>query len=90
MRLRTTYVKDNEVKLNELIIQVSCIGNATLKHVMEGKIERGKTRKKTYKQLLDGKENRKYWNLKVNALYRTLLINHIDKCYGPVVRLATL
>jgi len=35
--LRTSYVKGNEVKLNELII--SCIGNATLKHVMEGKIE---------------------------------------------------
>jgi len=35
--LRTSYVKDNEGKLNELII--SCIGNATLRHVMEGKIE---------------------------------------------------
>jgi len=68
--------KNNEVKLNELII--SCIGNATLKHVMEEKIEgkgEGEMRKKTYEQLLDDKENRKYWNLKEETLYRTLLIN---------------
>jgi hypothetical protein len=57
---------------------------------MVGKIKRGKTRKKTYMQLLDGKENRKYWNLKEEALYRTLLINRIGKGYGPVVRLTTL
>jgi hypothetical protein len=50
----------------------------------------GETREKTYEQLMDDKENRKYWNLKEETLYRTLFINRIGKGYGTLVRPTTL
>jgi hypothetical protein len=50
----------------------------------------GGTREKTYEQLMDDKENGKYWNLIEETLYRTLLINRIGRGYGTLVRLTTL
>jgi len=44
-------------------------------------------RRRRRKQLLnDLKRTRGYWNLKEEALDRTLWRMRITKCYGPVVR----
>ena len=55
--------------------------------------ERGKIRgdgKRSYKQLQDElKEKRGYWQLKEEALDRTLWKTHFGRCYGPVVTLTT-
>jgi hypothetical protein len=68
--------------------------NCLLKHVIEGKLEgriemkgrRGRRRK----QLLgDLKEKRRYWELKEEALDRTLWRTRYGRGYGPVVRKTT-
>ena len=55
--------------------------------------ERGKNRsdrKTRYKQLQDDlKEKRGYWQLKEEALERTLLKTGFGRCYGPAVRNTT-
>jgi hypothetical protein len=65
--------------------------NCLLKHAIEGKLEwriemtgrRGRRRK----QLLDDlKEKRRYWELKEDALDRTLWRTRFWRGYGPVVR----
>jgi hypothetical protein len=61
--------------------------NCLLKHVIEGKLEGRKGRRK---QLLDDlKEKRRYWNLKEDALDRTLWRTCFGRGYGPVVRQTT-
>jgi hypothetical protein len=68
--------------------------NCLLKHVIEGKLE-GRTQMKgrwgrRRKQLLyDLKEKRRYWNLKEEALDRTLWRIRFGRGYGPVVRHTT-
>jgi hypothetical protein len=68
--------------------------NCLLKHVIEGKLEgriemtgRGE---RNHKQLLDDlKEKRRYWKLKVEALYRNLWRTRFGRDYGSVVRQTT-
>jgi hypothetical protein len=68
--------------------------NCLLKHVIEGKLE-GRTevtgrRGRRRKQMLDGlKEKRRYWELKEEALDRTLWRSRFGRGYGPVVRQTT-
>jgi hypothetical protein len=63
-------------------------------HIIEGKIE-GSTevpgrRGRRRKQLLDDlKEKRGYWNLKEEALDRTLQRTCFGRGYGPVIRQTT-
>jgi hypothetical protein len=67
--------------------------NCLLKHVIEGRIEGGKSderRGRRCKQLLDDvKEKRGRRKLKVEALDYTLWRNGFGKDWGPVIRLAT-
>jgi hypothetical protein len=60
--------------------------NCILKHVIEGKI--GKARRgRRLKQLLDDlRETRRYWNLKEEAVDRTLLRTRFGRRYGPGAR----
>jgi hypothetical protein len=65
--------------------------NCLLKHVIEGKLEGGiemtGRRGRRRNQLLDDlKEKRRYWNLKEEALDRTVWRNRFGRGYGPVVR----
>jgi len=53
--------------------------NCLLKHVVKGKIEGTKRRKRRRKQLLDDlKQKRRFWNLKAEALDRTLWRTRFD------------
>ena len=55
-----------------------------LKHVIEGKIE-GRRRRRRYKHLLDDfKEKRRQWKLKEEILDRP--ITRLGRGYGPVIR----
>jgi hypothetical protein len=62
------------------------------KQVIEGKIEEkrevtGKRRRRRHMQLLDEiKETRAFWNLKEEALDRTLWRSRFGRGYGPVTR----
>jgi hypothetical protein len=65
--------------------------NCLLKHVIEGKlggrIEDRRRRERSRKQLLDGlNEKRIHWNLKEEALDRTLWRTRFGRGSGPVVR----
>jgi hypothetical protein len=61
--------------------------NCLLKHMIEGKLE---GRKRRRKQLLDDlKEKRRYWKLKEEAPDRTLWRTCFGRGYGPVVRQTT-
>jgi hypothetical protein len=65
--------------------------NCLLKHViggkLEGRIEVTRRRRRRRKLLLDEfKEKRRYWNLKEEALDRTLWRTRFGRDYGPVVR----
>jgi hypothetical protein len=61
--------------------------NCLLKHVIEGKVEGMERRRIRRKQLLgDLKEGRGYWNLKEEALDRTVWRTRFGRSYGPVVR----
>jgi hypothetical protein len=69
--------------------------NCLLKHVIEGKLEgriemtgrRGKRRKQLQDDL---KEKRRYWQLKEDALDRTLWRTRFGRGYVPVVRQTTV
>jgi hypothetical protein len=63
--------------------------NCLLKHVTEGKIEGTRLRGRRRKVLDDLEEKRRYWNLKEEALDRTLWRTSFGKDYGPVVRQTT-
>jgi hypothetical protein len=57
---------------------------------LEGRIEMTGRRGRRRKQLLDDlKEKIRYWNLKEEALDRTLWRSRFGRGYGPVVRLTT-
>ena len=61
--------------------------NCLLKQATEGKIEGTGIRGRRLKQLLDNvAENRRYWNLKEEALDRTLWRTGFGGDCGPVVR----
>jgi hypothetical protein len=65
--------------------------NCLLKHIMERKtevrIDVVDRRGRRHEQLLDDlKETRRYWKLKTEALYCTLLRTQLGRGYGPVVR----
>jgi len=54
--------------------------------MIEGKKERGKRRKQL---LVDLKGTRRYWNLKEEALDRTLLRTCFGRDYGPFAKQTT-
>jgi hypothetical protein len=59
--------------------------NCLLKQAMEGKIEGNGIRGRRLKQLLDNVgENRRYWNLKEEALDRTLCRTRLGRDCGLV------
>jgi hypothetical protein len=65
--------------------------NCLLKHIIEGKIEGGievaERQGRRRKQVLDDlKETRGYWELKEEALDRTLWRTRFERGYGPVLR----
>jgi hypothetical protein len=60
--------------------------NCLLQQVIEGKIEGTGIRGGRLKQLLDNVAERRYWNLKEEALDRTLCRTRLGRGYGPVAR----
>jgi hypothetical protein len=65
--------------------------NCLVKHIIEGKIEEGTEvtgrRERRRKLLLVNMTvNKRYWSLKMQALYRTLSNTRFARGYGPVVR----
>jgi hypothetical protein len=63
------------------------VRNNLLKHFIEGKIEGKRRGGKRHKQLLDVlKEIIRYWNLKEEALDRTVWRTRCGRDCGPVVR----
>jgi hypothetical protein len=66
-----------------------CVGT-TFKHFLERMIEGKKEGGKRRKQLLDDlKGTRRYWNLKEEALDRTLWRTCYGRGYGPVAKQTT-
>jgi hypothetical protein len=64
--------------------------NRLLKYVIEGKMEGTGRRTRRRKQLLDDlKEKRSYWNLKEEALERTLRVARFGRGCEPVLRQTT-
>jgi hypothetical protein len=64
--------------------------NRLIKHIIEGKIEGTGRRGRGRKQLLDDhKENKRYWNLKENALCRIIWRTRFGRDHGPVARQTT-
>jgi hypothetical protein len=68
--------------------------NCLLKHVIEGKLERmikkiGRQGRRRKQLLNDLKEKRRYWELKEQALDRTMWRTRLGRGYGPVVRQTT-
>jgi hypothetical protein len=73
-----------------IYIYIYIICNCLLKHVSEGKMGVTRRRWKRGKQLLDGlEETRGWWELKEEALARTLCRTRSAREYGPVVRWTT-
>jgi len=64
--------------------------NSFLNHVTEGKIDGMRRRKRRRDQVLDDlKENKRYWNLKDEALGRTAWRTSFGRGYRPVLRQTT-
>jgi hypothetical protein len=60
------------------------------KHIIEGRIEAIERQGRSFKQFLDDlKENIRYWELKEEALDRTVWITRFGSSYGEVVRHST-
>ena len=63
--------------------------NCLLKHIIEANIEGKRRRGRRHEQLLnDLKENKRYWNMKEQALDHTPWTTRFRRGYGPVVRQA--
>ena len=81
-----SYIQYNKGRLTGL---VTLRRNCLLKHVVEGKIEEVTVRRgRRRKQLQDDLKER-YWNLKEEALDRTLWRIRLGRGYRPVVRQTT-
>ena len=64
--------------------------NCLIQHTIQGTTEGARRRQRRCKQLLDDlKENRRHWNLKEEALDRTLCTTRYVWGYGPVARQTT-
>jgi hypothetical protein len=61
-----------------------------LNHVTKGKIDGMRLQKRRRDQVLDDlKENKRYWNLKEEAVGRTVWRTRFRRSYGPVLRQTT-
>ena len=64
--------------------------NSLLNHVTKGKIYGVRIRKRRRDQVLDDlKENKRYWNLKEEAVGRTVWRTRFGRSYRPVLRQTT-
>jgi hypothetical protein len=64
--------------------------NGLLNHVTKGKIDGVRRRERRLDQVLDDlKENKRYWNLKEEAVGRTASRTHFGRSYRPVPRQTT-
>jgi hypothetical protein len=83
-------IKRRRVNWIGYILRRNCLLKQVIEGKLEGRIEMTGRRGRMRKQLLDDlKEKRRYWNLKEEALDRTLWRTRFGRGYGPVVRQTT-
>jgi len=77
-------IKRRKVNWNGYFVGTNCLLKNAVEGKIEGRIKVTRGREKRRKQLLNGTAG--YWNLKKEALLRTMWITRFGKGYGPVAR----
>jgi hypothetical protein len=80
-------IKRRKAKWIDHILRRNCLLKQVIEGKLEGRIEMTGRRGRRRKQLLDDfREKRRYWELKEEALDRTIRGIRFSRGYGPVVR----